>query len=66
MYTPKRANLLEPRGKKPSIYRLNNLTLSIKPTIIDSSFIEIDKRSTLLEQPLKRERERLPKLAASF
>ena len=44
MYTPKRANLLEPRGREPSIYRLEDLTLSIKSIIIDSSSIEIDKR----------------------
>ena len=44
MYTPKRANLLEPRDREPSIYRLEDLTLSIKPIIIDFSSIEIDKR----------------------
>ena len=44
MHTPKEANLLELRSRKPSIYRLENLTLSIKPIIIDSSSIEINKR----------------------
>ena len=44
MYTPKRANLLKSRGREPSIYRLENLTLFIKFIIIDFSFIEIDKR----------------------
>ena len=44
MYTPKRANLLESRDREPSIYRLEDLTLSIKSIIIDSSSIEIDKR----------------------
>ena len=44
MYTPKRANLLEPRGRESSIHRLEDLTLSIKFIIIDSSSIEIDKR----------------------
>ena len=42
MHISKRANLLEPRGREPSIYRLENLTLFIKLIIIDSSFIEID------------------------
>ena len=41
---PKRANLLKLRGRKPSIYRLEDLTLSIKFIIIDFSFIKIDKR----------------------
>ena len=44
MYTPKRANLLESRGKKPSIHKLENLTLFIKLIIIDSSSIKIDKK----------------------
>ena len=44
MYTPKKANLLESRGKEPSIYRLEDLTLSIKPIIVDSSSTEIDKK----------------------
>ena len=44
MYTPKRANLLESKGREPSIYRLEDLTLSIKLIIIDSSSIEIDKK----------------------
>ena len=44
MYTPKRANLLEPRSREPSIHRLEDLTLSIKFIIINSSSIEIDKK----------------------
>ena len=44
MYTPKRANLLESRGREPFIYRLEDLTLSIKSIVIDSSSIEINKR----------------------
>ena len=44
MYIPKRANLLKPRDRKPSIYRLEDLTLFIKLIIIDSSSIKIDKR----------------------
>ena len=44
MHTPKRANLLESRSREPSIYRLEDLTLSIKLIIIDSSSIEIDKK----------------------
>jgi len=46
---PKKANLLKLKGREPSIYKLNNLTLSIKSTIIDFSSIEIDKRFTLLK-----------------
>ena len=44
MYTPKRANLLEPRSREPFIHRLEDLTLFIKPIIIDFSSIEINKR----------------------
>ena len=44
MYTLKKANLLESRGRESSIYRLEDLTLFIKSIIIDFSSIEIDKR----------------------
>ena len=44
MHTPKRANLLKSRGREPSIYRLEDLTLFIKLIIIDSSSIEINKK----------------------
>ena len=44
MYIPKKANLLKSRGREPFIYRLENLTLSIKFIIINSSSIKIDKK----------------------
>ena len=45
MHTLKRVNLLEPRGREPSI-RLINLSLAIKSIVLDSRSIEIDKRPT--------------------
>ena len=44
MYIPKKANLLKSRSREPSIYRLEDLTLFIKFTIIDFSSIEKNKR----------------------
>ena len=44
MYTSKRANLLESKGREPFIYRLEDLTLFIKFIIIDFSSIKINKR----------------------